>query len=215
MNENLISGQYDVKKKSKIKKFYDDNKIYIYSILFAILIIIFTLSLYSYLQNKKKISIAQNYINATIFVKNGNKSEALSVLKKIIYANDSTYSTLSLFLIVNENLEKNNLEAIELFNHVIENSKFDDESRNLLVLKKAFYETNLNDEQKILNTIKPLLSKDSVWKANALMLVGNYFVSKGEDIKAKEFFLQILNINNLSNEIIDQANNQLKLIQND
>ena len=54
MNENFISGQYNVEKKSKIKKFYDDNKIYIYSALCVLLIAISTISIYSYIQNKKK-----------------------------------------------------------------------------------------------------------------------------------------------------------------
>ena len=97
----------------------------------------------------------------------------------------------------------------------MENNKFDDEVKNLIVLKKAFYETNFNDEQKILNTIKPLLTKETIWKANALMLAGNYFISKGENLKAKDFFVQILNIKDLNNEIVDQANYQLRLIQND
>ena len=30
MNENLFEAQYDVTKKSKIRKFYDNNKILIY-----------------------------------------------------------------------------------------------------------------------------------------------------------------------------------------
>ena len=215
MNENFISGQYDVEKKSKIKKFYDDNKIYIYSALCVFLIAISTISIYSYIQNKKKNSLSNNYISANIHIKNGNKIEALNILKKTIYSNDSTYSSLSLFLIVNENLETNKEEVIKLFKHVLENNKFDDEVKNLIVLKKAFYETNFNDEQKILNTIKPLLTKETIWKANALMLAGNYFISKGENLKAKDFCVQILNIKDLNNEIVDQANYQLRLIQND
>ena len=113
MNENFISGQYNVEKKSKIKKFYDDNKIYIYSALCVFLIAISTISIYSYIQNKKKNSLSNNYISANIHIKNGNKTEALNVLKKTIYSNDSTYSSLSLFLIVYENLETNKEEVIK------------------------------------------------------------------------------------------------------
>ena len=198
MNENFISGQYDIEKKSKLKKFYDNNKIFIYSAICAILIAISSLSIYSYLQNKKKSSLAKNYINANIYIKNGNKTDALNILKKIVYSNDSTYSSLSLFLIINENLETNNIEVSELFNHVLENNKFDNEIKKLIILKKAFFETNFNDEKKILDTIKPLLNQESIWKANALMLIGNYFISKGENLKAREFFLQILSIKNLN-----------------
>ena len=60
MDDNFISGQYDVGSKSKLKKFYDDNRIFIYSVLFTILIVISAVSFYSYSQNKKKTSLAQD-----------------------------------------------------------------------------------------------------------------------------------------------------------
>ena len=40
MADNLIEAQYDITKKSKMLKFYQENKILIYSIIFFILIII-------------------------------------------------------------------------------------------------------------------------------------------------------------------------------
>ena len=102
-----------------------------------------------------------------------------------------------------------------MFQHILDNNKFDDEIRNLIILKKAIFETNFDDEQLILNTINPLINKKTVWKANALMLAGNYYISKGENLKAKEFFLKILSIKNINNKIAEQANLQLQLIQND
>ena len=54
MNEILPSGQYDVTKKNKLIKFYDKYKILIFSILSVFLIILASLNIYSYLQNKKK-----------------------------------------------------------------------------------------------------------------------------------------------------------------
>ncbi len=215
MDDNFISGQYDVGSKSKLKKFYDDNRIFIYSVLFTILIVISAVSFYSYSQNKKKTSLAQDYISANILIKNEDKDKALRILKKIIYSDDSTYSSLSLFLIINENLEEDNTKLLELYDHVLENNKFEEEIKNLIILKKAFYETKFDDEKKILDTIKPLLGKESIWKANALMLAGNYFISKGENLKAKEFFLQVLDIKNLNNEIIEITKQKLRLINND
>ena len=53
-----------------------------------------------YLGNKenKKILLSENYIQAKIYLANGNKEEAISLLKKVIFSNDATYSTLSFFL---------------------------------------------------------------------------------------------------------------------
>ena len=223
MNENFkgkmipdeISGQYDVEKKSNLRKFYDSSKILIFFFLGIILIIILTFTITTYLQNKKKTSIANEYISANVYLQNGNTADALSTLNKIIYADDSTYSSMSLFLIVNEKIEKDNKKILALFDHVLENNEFDDEIENLIILKKAIFETNFNDEQLILNTLKPLINKETIWKAHALMLAGDYYLSQGENLKAKEFFLKILSIDNLNAKIEEQANYQLQLIKND
>ena len=70
MNENLISGEYDVTKKSKLKKFYDDYKILIVSVISIFLITIVSFNIYLYLQNTKKISLSKKYVNAKIHLQN-------------------------------------------------------------------------------------------------------------------------------------------------
>ena len=215
MNDNFISGQYDVTKKSKLRQFYDGNKKLIFLILSVLIITIASLNIYSYFKEREKILLSEKYINAKMYLKNGNKIKALNVLNEIIYSNDSTYSSLSLFEIVNENVETDDEKIIKLFEHVLENNKFDKETKNLIILKKAIFETNFTDEQKMLATIKPLINKETLWKAHALMLAGNYYFSKGEKLKAKDFFSQILSMDNLNKELLEQANYQLKLIIND
>ena len=52
MTENFIEAQYDITKRSRLKKFYDSNKILIFS---SILIIIISLaSFIFYLKNAEK-----------------------------------------------------------------------------------------------------------------------------------------------------------------
>ncbi len=215
MNENFIGGQYDVSKKSKLRKFYDDYKILIFSTISIFLITIFIFNIYSYLENKKKISLSNQYVDAQIYLQNGKKDEALKILNNIVYSDDATYSTLSLFDIVDENLVTDNKKISKLFTQVLDNNKFDNEVKNLIILKKAIFETSFSDEQKLLETISPLINEKTLWKPHALMLAGNYFVSKGENLKAKDFFIQVLDIENLNKEFQDQAKNKLKLILND
>ena len=52
MTENLFEVQYDVTKKSKLKRFYKSNKIFIFSFIF--ILIIFFGSFSFYLENKEK-----------------------------------------------------------------------------------------------------------------------------------------------------------------
>ena len=215
MNENLPSGQYDVNKKNKFRKFYDNYKILIFSILSFFLIILASLNIYSYLQKQKKISLSNKYATAQIYIKNQNKIEAFKILNKIIYSDDSTYSTLSLFEMIDEKLESDNGKISKLFVHILENNKFDKEVKNLIILKKAIFETNFSEEQRLLETIKPLINEKTLWKPHALIIAGNYFYSKGENLKAKDFFIQVLDIENINKELLDQAKFKLRLILND
>ena len=215
MPENLFETQYDVAKKSRIKKFYESNKILIFSSILILIILFGSLSFYLEKQERKKILLSENYIQAKIYLENGNKNEALNTLKKVIFANDPTYSTLSFFLILNQNLISDYKEISALYDHLLENNKFEEELRNLLIYKKALFSSNFVNESKLLETIKPLLNTDTLWKPHALLLLGDYFMSKGENIKAREFYQQIFSINNLHKDLYDQARSQLVIINHE
>tara|TARA_Y100000590_G_scaffold162089_2_gene185823 strand:+ start:55 stop:702 length:648 start_codon:yes stop_codon:yes gene_type:complete len=212
MSENIFEVQYDLTKKSRIKKFYESNKIFIFSSILIFIISLGSFSFYLKNQESKKVLLSENYIQAKIYLENGKKSEALNTLKKIIFTNDSTYSTLSFFLILNQNLITDNKEILALYDHLLENNNFEKEVRNLLIYKKSLFSSNSVSEKEMLETIKPLLNTDTLWKPHALLLLGDYFASKGENIKAKEFYQQILSINNLHKDLYDQAKSQLAII---
>ena len=212
MSENFFEAQYDVTKKSKIKKFYESNKILIFSSILILIISFGSLSFYLESKESKKILLSENYVQAKFYLENGNKSEALNTLKKVIFANDSTYSTLSFFLILNQNLISDYKEISILYDHLLENNKFEKELRNLLIYKKALFISNSIIESELLETIKPLLNTDTLWKPHALLLLGDYFMSMGENIKAIEFYQQILSINNLHKDLYNQAKSQLVII---
>jgi len=215
MSENLFEAQYDVTKKSKLKKFYEAYKILIFSSVLIVLIAIASVTYYSETKEKKKILLAENYLTAKIYLENGDRNRAKSVLKTVILANNGTYSTLSLFLILNENLITDREELSNLFDHVLENNKFEKEIKNLIIFKKALFQSNFLNELELLVTVKPLTNTDTVWKPHALLLLGDYFASKKEYLKAKEFYMQILSLKNLHKELYSRARSQLIFITND
>ncbi len=215
MNENLFETQYDVTKKSKLKKFYEVNKILIFSVILILIIAIASISFYSETKEKKKILLSDNYLAAKVYLENGDRNKVKNILKTIIFANDSTYSTLSLFLILNENLIVDQGELSNLFDHVLENNKFEKEVKNLIIFKKALFQSNFVSELELLDAVKPLINTETVWKPHALLLLGDYFASKKEYIKAKEFYVQILSLKNLHKELYNQARSQLIFITND
>ena len=209
MTENLFEAQYDLTKKSKVKKFYESNKVLIFSSVSILIILLGFLTFYFEKQERKKILLSENYIQAKIYIESGNKNDALNTLKKIIFANDPTYSTLSLFLIVNQNLIREPKEISALYDHLLENIKLEKELSNLLIYKKALINSNSVNEAELLETIKPLVNTETLWKPHALLLLGDFFMSKGEKIKAAEFYKKILTINNLHKDLYDQAKSQL------
>jgi len=215
MNENLFETQYDVTKKSKLKKFYEVNKILIFSVILILIIAIASVSFYSETKEKKKILLSDNYLAAKVYLENGDRNKVKNILKTIIFANDSTYSTLSLFLILNENLIIDQEELSIFLYQVLEINNFEKEIKNLIIFKKALFQSNFVSESELLESVKPLTNAETVWKPLALLLLGDYFASKKEYLKAKEFYMQILSLKNLHKELYNQARSQLIFIAND
>ena len=215
MNENLLEAQYDVTKKSKLKKFYEANKILIFSTLAILIIILASVSFYLEAKEKKKMLLSDKYLSAKIYLENGDRNKVKNILKTIIFANDSTYSTLSLFLILNENLIVDQRELSILFDHVLKNNKFEKEIENLIIFKKALFQSNFVNQEELLEALEPLLKTETLWKSHALLLLGDYFFAKKEYLEAKKFYSQILSLKNLHNEFYEQARSQLIFITNE
>ena len=215
MNENFVETQYDITKKSRFLNFYQKNKILIFLGITILLVALFSIFFYLDKKENDKLELADNYIQAEIYLEKKNIDEAKRLLKKVIYENDSTYSPLSLFLLTDRNLVKSKEELMNLFNHVLENNKFDDEIKNLIILKKLIIQSDYSNEDEILNTARIIINSNSLWKPHALLLLGDYFTFNKEYMKAKEFYEKILSINNLDNKMHDKAKLKLALISNE
>ena len=215
MAENLFKAQYDVTKKSKLNKFYESNKILIFSFIFILIILFGSFNFYLESKEKKKILLSENYLQAKIYLESGDKNKAISTLKEVIFANDPTYSTLCLFLIMNQNLISDYKELSDLYDHLLTNNKFSKEVRNLLIYKKALFNSDFFNESELLESIRPLLDTKTLWKPHALLLLGDYFMSKSEYIKAIEFYQEIFTINNLHQDLYNHAISQLSIISNE
>jgi len=215
MAENLFETDYDVTKKSKLKKFYESNKIIIFSVILIFIISLGAFNYYLETIKKKKILLSENYLQAKIYLETGYKNEAINLLRELIFANDRTYSTLSFFLMLNRDLIGNYEEISSLFDHLLINNKYKEEEKNLLIYKKILFNSNFANETKLLEDSKLLLNTNTLWKPHVLLLLGDYFVSKNENLKATEFYTQILSINNLHKDLYDQAKLKLESISND
>ena len=215
MNENLFETQYDVTKKSRFRKLYDANKLLIFSTLFVLIIASISFSFYTVSREKKQILLADNYMVAIFYLQNNERDKGRKILKEIILANNRTYSTLSLFLILDEDLVDDQKEISNLFDHLLANNKFEQEVKNLIIFKKTLFLSNFANELEMVENAKQLINTNTLWKPHALLLLGDYFSSKKQYLKAKEFYVQILSLQNLNMELYEQARSQLLLITND
>ena len=105
------------------------------------------------------------------------------------------YSTLSLNLIIDNNLLDSKETIIKLFDEVILIKKIETENRNLIKIKKALFLMDTSDEKEILEILNPIINSKSLWKNEAIKLMSEYFLYKGEDIKSDQF-LRLLNKEN-------------------
>ena len=213
MNDDIIQKQDSITLKSKIINFYKNNKIIIFTFIIILLILVISTVYLAESNKSKRIALADNYIEAKVYLANNDKEKAKSILEKIIFSNDSTYSTLSLFLYLNENLTTDQEKLVGLFNQVLENNKFEKEVKNLLIFKKALIQSNLVNESKLLETVNPIIKEETIWKPHALLLVGDYYASNKEYLKAKEFYKQVLSIKNLHKNLYLHAQSQLLSIK--
>ena len=202
MNQKLFEASYDLTKRSKFKVFYESNKKIIFLALFFIFISIISIIFYLDKKDKKRIYIAENYIEAKIYIDNNNPTKAKEILKSIALSKEDSYSALSLFLILKEDLIVDKKEITEMFDYILKNNKFEKEIRNLIVFKKALFQSNFVNESELIKTTNPLINTNTVWKPHAFLLLGDYFYFNKENIKAKEFYQKVLSLKKFTQRFI-------------
>ena len=193
----------------KIKNFFVNNKKTLLTSVIIIIGILFGYFAYVEYKENKKIEISNQYNSIVTEYSEENKERTENLLVDLVYKNDPTYSPLSLYFIIDNKLITDKLRINDLFNNIINEVSLDKEIKNLIIYKKALYNADTSEENELLEILKPITSTESVWKAQALYLIAEYFYSKGEKQKSKEFFNQILLIENANQDIKLEAQKRL------
>ncbi len=193
----------------KIKNFIVNNKNKIISGIIILIIIIAGVFIYDkYLINKKK-DISDSYNSIIIDYSEKTKEKTANNLIEIINKKDPTYSPLSLYFIIDNNLVSDQSKINSLFDILINDTSLDSEINNLIIYKKALYNADNAQESDLLNILNPLINSKSVWKSHALYLMAEYFYSKDQKQKSKEFFNQIMTLKNPNIDIKTLAQKRL------
>ena len=193
----------------RIKRFIQNNKKIIISIfIILILSLIFFFGLGEYNKNKRS-KISEIYNSAIIEYSDSTKKETLEKLTKIINAKDPTYSPLSLYFIIDNKLISETSNVNKFFDVLINKTSLEPEIKNLVIYKKALFNADQANENDLMEILNPVINSKSVWKSHALYLVAEYFYAKNEKNKSKEFFNQIMILENSNPDIKKEAQKRL------
>ncbi len=193
----------------KVRNFFvkNKNKI-ILTIIFLVVVLIGTYSFDNYKANKKK-EISDKFNSTTLSYSENTRDLTVQRLVEIIFDEDPTYSPLSLYFIIDNKLVSNQNEINGYFDILIKKTSLDKEMKNLVIYKKALFNADQSQESDLLNILNPLINSESVWKSHALYLMGEYFFSKNQKQKSKEFFNQIISLEKPNSNIRLQAEKRL------
>ena len=193
----------------KIKNFLAKNKKLLISSVILIVLSLVGFFAFDEYKDRKKIKISNLYNSTIIQYSENTKAITKKTLIDLVNKKDSTYSPLSLYFIIDNDLISDQSKINELFDILINETPLQNEIKNLIIYKKALFNANDASENEILDILKPLINSKSVWKSHGLYLMAEYFFSKGEKKKSKEFFSQILDLENSNQEIRTKVQKRL------
>tara|TARA_B110001452_G_scaffold225699_1_gene199751 strand:- start:7 stop:654 length:648 start_codon:yes stop_codon:yes gene_type:complete len=210
MNEEEIEIIENQTRNEKIKNFFIEYKNQIIVMITSIFLVMIAYFSYEHFRNLKRIELSNQYNLIVIDFSNNSKKGVVEKLTSVVNEKDRTYSPLALYFLIDNNLVKNKDQINNLFNSLIEKTNLDLDIKNLLIYKKALFNSDTSSENELINILSPIINSKSIWKSHALYLIAEFFYSKNEKNKAKEFFQEIISLENSNPEIRQKAVKRIK-----
>ena len=197
-------------RKEKIKNFIINKKNTIISILIFFVLILFGFFIYQEYLEKNRVKLANKYNALIVEYESGNESNILNSMKEIIKDKDRTYSPLAFYYLLDNNLITSQEEINTYFDIIINEIGLDNENKNLTIFKKGLFNSEFANENELLNILNPVIKSDSIWKPHALYLMAEYYFSKNEKQKSKEFLEKLISLENINDKIKLEAQKRLR-----
>ena len=185
----------------KLKNFFINNKKNLLRGTSILLILIIGYFSYDAFKKKEKFNLAKKFNLTTINFETEDSEKIIKDLTNIIKENDVTYSPLALYFLIDNNLVNEKEEINFLFDELINKTNLEEEIKNLNIYKKALFNSSFVTENELLQILNPIVNSESIWKSHALYLMAEYFYSNNERLKSKEFYNQILTLQNSNVDI--------------
>ena len=194
----------------KIKNFLINYKKFLITALIIIILGLFSFFSYEAYQDRSKENLANKYNLIVTKFEIGQKENVTEELKEIIKTKDKTYSPLAFYFLLDNELINSKDEINNYFDILINEVNADKEIRNLILFKKGLFNSDFANENELLNILNPIIKSESAWKPHALYLMAEYYFANNQKQKSKEFFDQIISLENISLKVKINAQKRIR-----
>ena len=193
----------------KLKNFLVVKRKKIITIFIILILILISFFAYQEFKSRNKIKLANKFNKIVTSFENGQKN-VNDELIDIINIKDKTYSPLAFFFLLDNDLISSKDEINSYFDILINNIPLEKEIKNLTIYKKGLFNSDYVQENELLNILNPIIKSESMWKPQALYLMAEFYLSKNQKQKSKEFFNQIVKMENISPKIKLEVQKRLR-----
>jgi hypothetical protein len=182
-------------KQDRFINFLKKYKFIIIIILSLVLLsIVFVVSKNIIFENRAK-KYTQEYIVILSLINEKKIDEAKKRLEILKDSKINVYKVLAISKLL-ELTKENKNEQISILDYAIK-SNIEKNDKDLFKIKKALLAFDNLDEQQFLNLLNPADFKNSPWRVLSLEILGDFYLSKGQKIKAKDIYDQALKISDI------------------
>ena len=194
----------------KLKNFLISKRKQLITLLILIILILISFFGYQEFNTRSKEKLANKFNEIVTNFENEKKQNINSNLIEIIKTKDKTYSPLAFFFLLDNDLISSNQEINSYFDLLINDVSLDKEIKNLTIYKKGLFNSDFVDENQLLDILNPVIKSESIWKPQAMYLMAEFYLAKNQKQKSKDFFDQVINIENVSPKIKLEVQRRLR-----
>ena len=194
----------------KFKNFLISNRKQLITLLLIIVLLLISFFGYQEFNKRSKEKLANKFNQIVTNFENGKKQNINNNLIEVIRTKDKTYSPLAFFFLLDNDLISSNQEINSYFDFLINEISLDKEIKNLTIYKKGLFNSDFVDENQLLDILNPVIKSESIWKPQAMYLMAEFYLAKNQKQKSKDFFEQVINIENVSPKIKLEVQRRLR-----
>ena len=194
----------------KFKNFLISNRKQLITLLLIIVLLLISFFGYQEFNKRSKEKLANKFNQIVTNFENGKKQNINNNLIEVIRTKDKTYSPLAFFFLMDNDLISSNQEINSYFDFLINEISLDKEIKNLTIYKKGLFNSDFVDENQLLDILNPVIKSESMWKPQAVYLMAEFYLAKNQKQKSKDFFEQVMIIENVSPKIKLEVQRRLR-----